>query len=81
MDFRCGIVGLRPRPEATLANLFKPSVSNRARHDRTVIAVTPTLDAIWVFATPSAASSNALARSTSRCAAVRETERAFSTSR
>lgn len=68
--FSAGIDAFRPRPSRTCANFARPSCSKRSRHARTVTADTPTSDAIRLFATPSAASSNARARPTSRCGEV-----------
>ena len=68
--FAAGIVGFRPRPYFTFPNFFNPSSSKRERHDVTLLAATPSSQAIAVFAAPSAASSSALARVTSRCGAV-----------
>ena len=65
-----GIVGLRPRPDFTFPNFFNPSSSKRARHELTLLAETPSSQAIAVFAAPFPASSSALARVTSRCGAV-----------
>ena len=60
------IVGLRPRPLATLPMRSTPSASKRARHASTVPRPTPMRSAISVLATPSAAISSALAWRTSR---------------
>ena len=68
--FSSGIVGLRPRPDFTFPNLFNPSSSKRARHDVTLLAETPSPEAIAVFAAPSPARRSALARVTSRWGAV-----------
>ena len=77
----CGIVDLRPRPERTLPSFASPSSANRDRQARTVAGFTPTRDAIRVFATPSAASSNASARCTCRCGAVCDRARTCSAAR
>ena len=66
----CGIVDFTPRPGRTRPNLDNPSWANRTRHDVTVAGPTPISCATLVVAIPSAARSSALARSTSRCAAV-----------
>src|SRR6478735_3946981 len=44
----CAVVinGLRPRPDATFPSFATPSTENRARHVRTVPALTPTCSAI-----------------------------------
>jgi hypothetical protein len=65
-----GIEGLRPRPWRTFPHPARPSLAKRSRQARTDIALTANSAAIRAFATPSAAASNALARTTSRCAAV-----------
>ncbi len=77
----CAMTALRPRPEATLPNLASPSAANRDRHARTVAGVTPTRAAIRSLATPSTASSNTRALSTSRWRAVCDTDSITSTSR
>jgi hypothetical protein len=77
----CGIVCFRPRPGTTFPSVASPRTSNWVRHERTVTAVAPTVDAITVFATPSAASSSARARCTSRCGAVRDTDNFSNTCR
>ena len=64
-----GIDGFAPRPGRTRPNLFNPSSANRCRHDLTDVADTPNSAAIRSLATPSTASNNARARSTSRCGA------------
>ena len=64
----CGIDGLRPRPLRTRPNFAKPSSANRSRQLFTDAGDTDTDRAIAVLATPSAAISSALARTTSRCA-------------
>jgi hypothetical protein len=61
-----GMDGLAPRPGRTRPNLVNPSSVNRRRQDRTVSADTANSAAIRALATPSAASTNALACSTSR---------------
>jgi len=66
-----GIDGFGPRPLRTSPSLARPSSANRFRQARTVTTVTPTSSAIRLLATPSAASSNALARCTCRCGADR----------
>src|SRR5664280_3333624 len=64
-----GIDGLRPRPLATRPNSRNPSAANRLRQPTTVLTATPHSAAILALATPSPASSRALDRTTSRCAA------------
>jgi len=65
-----GIDGLRPRPSATTPKFASRSRPKRARHAVTVAGDTPTSAAIAVFAMPSAAANNALARITSPWVAV-----------
>lgn len=65
--FPGGIDGLRPRPLPTFPHLASPSAWKRCRQARTDTAVVPNSAAILVLATPSAAASNAFARTTSRC--------------
>ena len=72
---------LRPRPAATFPNLTRPCASNRDRHERTVHRRHTQPLRNLLLATPSAASSNARARCTSRCGAVRDTDKRSSTSR
>jgi hypothetical protein len=79
--FSFGIDGLRPRPRSTTPRFARRSRSKRARHAVTVAGDTPTSAAIAVFARPSAAASNALARLTSPCVAVCARLNASSTSR
>src|SRR6476619_4403754 len=64
-----GIEGLRPRPSRIFSSPANPPSTNRVRHARTVTGVTPTSSAITALATPSAASNNTLACTTSRCGA------------
>ena len=61
-----GIEGLRPRPSRTCPNLTRPSSVKRVRQFATVLRDTDNLAAIVAFDAPSAAISNALARTTSR---------------
>ena len=68
-------------PLANHADPFRPSVANRSRQLLTVVGETPRSAPIRVFATPSAASSNARARCTSRCFAVCDRASFSSTSR
>src|SRR5664280_1073331 len=70
VTFSSGIAVLRPRPGFTFPNFFNPSSANRARQDVTLVGDTPSSHAIAVLASPRAASSSALARVTSRWAAV-----------
>ncbi len=79
--FSAPIEGLRPRPSRTRANFASPSAANRSRHAVTLAGDTPSPPAIAVVATPSAASSSAFARVTSRCGAVRDRARLSRTSR
>jgi hypothetical protein len=76
-----GMDGLAPRPGRTRPNLFKPSSANRCRQDLTDVADTPNSAAIRSLATPSAASNNARARSTSRCGAEDDRDRVSSIAR
>ncbi len=68
--FSAEILDLRPRPGATCPNLVTPCAANRSRQAGTLPGETPNRAAIAVLATPSAANSNACARTTSRCGAV-----------
>ena len=61
-----GIEDLRPRPSRTCPNLTRPSSVKRVRQFATVLRDTDNLAAIVAFDAPSAAISNALARTTSR---------------
>ena len=73
--------GLAPRPGRTRPNLVNPSSANRRRQERTDVADTPTSAAIRSLATPSAANTNARARSTSRCGADDDRDRVSSIAR
>ena len=70
--FSAGIDGLRPRPLATWPNRLSPSAANCDRQLTTLDGDTANCAAIFVLAAPRPASSNALARVTSRWGAVRD---------
>jgi hypothetical protein len=72
---------LRPRPGRTFTDAFKPSASNLSRQRVTVAGDTEISCAILVVAKPSAAINSAVARCTSRCAAVCDRDNVSSTSR
>ena len=73
--------GLAPAALATRANFASPPAAKRSRHAVTLAGDTPSPPAIAVVATPSAASSSAFARVTSRCGAVHDRARLSRTSR